>query len=131
MTEPLPDPWLTFESAGEILGFVWKYDREKGQGEKEGKGLCTPSLLRQVLEIRQTSDTPPTREFLEDTADELKAVGLNQAAAIVLEFAEKAASETDLCPFAANTANARSWHRSRKWHRHKQPNYTQRPDDRG
>jgi len=124
---PPPDPWLSFESAGEILGFLAKYDRQEQEKNIGEKTPCAPSLLRQVLEIHQASDPPPTREFLEDAAGELTAVGLNHAAAIVLEFVEQAPSQIDMCPYPADTANARSWHRSQQWHRRKWPNYTERP----
>jgi hypothetical protein len=97
-----------FETAAEIMAFVFHKTGEDG--------------LRQCL-----SKGKSHREFLEDTAYELEAVGLPKAAAIVAEFAAISPSEADGCPHEEGTANYKSWHCSLQWHRRKQPNYTERP----
>ena len=106
------DPFSQFETAGEILGFVFRQ--------------CTEAGLRQLFTLDEAKQFP--RELLEDAAAELAQAGMLKASAIVADAAKDAPIRVESCPYQENTANARSWHRSQEWHRHKQTNYTQRPD---
>ncbi|MGB8827036.1 MAG: hypothetical protein WCD25_27220 [Pseudolabrys sp.] len=106
------DPFSQLETAGEILGFVFRQ--------------CTEAGLRQLFTLDEAKQFP--RELLEDAAAELAQAGMLKASAIVADAAKDAPIRVESCPYQENTANARSWHRSQEWHRHKQTNYTQRPD---
>jgi hypothetical protein len=105
------DPFSQFETAGEILGFVFRQ--------------CTEAGLRQLFTFDEAKQFP--RELLEDAAAELAQAGMLKASTIVADAAKEAPIRVEKCPYQENTTNARSWHRSQEWHRRKQPNYTERP----
>jgi hypothetical protein len=105
------DPFSQFETAGEILGFVYRQ--------------CSPDGLRQLFTFDEARQFH--REFLEDAAAELAQAGMLNASAIVAAAAKDALVLVQECPYEEGTANARSWHRSQRWHRRKWPNYTERP----
>jgi hypothetical protein len=95
------DPFGEFESAAEIAGFVYKKFGAAG--------------LRQCLSMTtEGSTTVLTAEFLERAANELAEVGLAKAAAVVAEIADTMPSELDLCPYAPDSANGRSWLANRR-----------------
>jgi hypothetical protein len=74
-----------FDSTAGILAYI--YSKEGAEG------------LRQLLEM-----APSDRESLERDAEELKAVGLPEVTAIVLEFAEAIRSRADeVCPHFGTT----------------------------
>ena len=95
-----PDLFADFESAGEICAFV--FHKSGADGLRECLGMTT-----------EGSTVTLTREFLEDAAGELEAVGLNKAADIVAEIAATKPSEIDLNPYDPDSANGRSWLASR------------------
>jgi hypothetical protein len=106
------DPFSQFETAGEILGFVYRQ--------------CTEAGLRQLFTFDEAKQFP--RELLEDAAAELAQAGMLKASAIVADAAKDGPIRVEkCCPYEEGSANARSWHRSQEWHRHKQPNYAERP----
>ena len=107
----MSDPFSQFETAGEILGFVYRQ--------------CSPDGLRQLFTFDEAKRFH--REFLEDAAAELAQAGMLKASAIVASAAKDAPPKQERCPYPDGTPNALSWHRSQKWHRRKQPNYTERP----
>ena len=106
------DPFSQFETAGEILGFVFRQ--------------CTEAGLRQLFTFDEAKQFP--RELLEDAAAELARAGMLKASTIVADAAKDAPIRVATCPYTEGTANARSWHRSQEWRRHRLPNYTERPD---
>jgi hypothetical protein len=111
-TEPdMSDPFSQFETAGEILGFVYRHYTEDG--------------LRELFTFDQAKQFH--REFLEDAAAELAQAGMRKASAIVASAAKDAPPRVEVCPYEEGSANAVSWHRSQKWHRRRHPNYTERP----
>jgi hypothetical protein len=91
-----PDPFEGFESADEVVAFIHRKFGDEGvrQCFKEGHFY---------------------REFLEGVVLDLRAVGLNKAAAVVTEIAANSPSEVEECPYREGTANYVSWHRSLKW----------------
>ena len=106
------DPFSQFETAGEILGFVFRQ--------------CTEAGLRQLFTFDEAKQFH--RELLEDAAAELAQAGMFRASAIVASAAKDAPPQAEECPYEdEGSANARSWHRSQEWHRHRHPNYTERP----
>jgi hypothetical protein len=105
------DPFSQFETAREILGFVFRQ--------------CTEAGLRQLFTLDEAKQFP--RELLEDAAAELAQAGMLKASAIVASAAKDAPIRVETCAYQENTANARSWHRSQERHRHREPNYAQRP----
>jgi hypothetical protein len=85
------NPFEDFDSTAQILGFI--YDQSGADGLNE--------LLATV---------EATRESLQRHAEDLLEVGLKDVAAIVLEHADNAPSEADLCPYDPDhTANHNSW----------------------
>jgi hypothetical protein len=107
----ISDPFSRFETAGEILGFVYRH--------------CTADGLRQLFALDQAKQFH--RQFLEEAALELAQAGMLKASAIVASAAKDAPSREEKCPYEEGSANARSWHRHQEWHRRKHPNYTERP----
>ena len=105
------DPFSQFETAGEMLGFVFRQ--------------CTEAGLRQLFTFDEAKQFP--RELLEDAAAELAQAGMLRASAIVASAAEDAPYLVETCPYEAGSANARSWHQRQERHRHREPNYAQRP----
>ena len=110
-TETDSDPFSQFETAGEILGFVYRQ--------------CTADDLRQLFTFDEAKQFH--REFLEDAAAELAQAGMLKASAIVASAAKDAPSQVEVCPYQEGSANARSWHCRQEWRRCSQPNYTERP----
>ena len=90
-----PNEFDAFETFGGLTAFIFhKYGADG---------------LRQVFAVDTESENTFTREFLEDTANELAALDLNKAAAIVADVAATKPSMLDLCPYDTDTADGRSW----------------------
>jgi hypothetical protein len=89
----ISDPFSQFETAGEILGFVYRQ--------------CTPAGLRELFTLDQAKQFH--REFLEDAAAELAQAGMFKASAIVASAAKDAPIRVEKCPYEEGSANARSW----------------------
>jgi hypothetical protein len=88
----MPDPFDAFETTAELAAFVHRKFGEEG--------------LRQCLAMLDD----PHREFLQEDADELAAVGLSKAAAILAEVAAKSLPEAERCPYEEGSTNAKAWH---------------------
>ena len=89
----ISDPFSHFETAGEILGFVYRQ--------------CTADGLRQLFTFDETKQLD--REFLEDAAAELAQAGMLKASAIVASAAEDAPLRVEVCPYAEGSTNHRAW----------------------
>ena len=87
------DPFSQFETAGEIMGFVFR--------------LCTPDGLRQLFTFDEAKQFH--RELLEDAAAELAQAGMLTASAIVTSAAKNAPLWVETCPYEEGGANHRAW----------------------
>ena len=86
-------PFSQFETAGEILGFVYRQ--------------CTEAGLRQLFTFDETKQFH--REFLEDAAAELAQAGMLKASAIVTSAAKNVPIRVEVCPYEEGSTNHKAW----------------------
>ena len=89
----ISDPFSQFETAGEILGFVYRQ--------------CTEAGLRQLFTFDEAKQFH--REFLEDAAAELAQAGMLKASAIVTSAAKNAPIRVEVCPYEEGSTNHKAW----------------------
>jgi hypothetical protein len=89
----ISDPFSQFETAGEILEFVFRQ--------------CTADGLRQLFTFDETKQFH--REFLEDAAAELAQAGMLSASAIVTSAAKGAPIQVEVCPYEEGSTNHKAW----------------------
>ncbi|MGC1611666.1 MAG: hypothetical protein WA801_19005 [Pseudolabrys sp.] len=83
----ISDPFSQLETAGEILGFVFRQ--------------CTEAGLRQLFSLDEAKQFP--RELLEDAAAEVAQAGMLKASAIVADAAKDAPIRVESCPLSGRT----------------------------
>jgi hypothetical protein len=89
----ISDPFSQLETAGEILGFVFRQ--------------CTAVGLRQLFTFDEAKQFH--RAFLEDAAAELAQAGMLKASAIVTSAAKNAPLRVEECPYQEGTINHEAW----------------------
>lgn len=87
------DPFSQFETAGEILGFVFRQ--------------CTEAGLRELFSFDQAKQFH--REFLEVAAVELAQPGMLKASGIVAAAAKNAPIRVEECPYEEGSTNHKAW----------------------
>ena len=89
----ISDPFSHFETAGEILGFVYRQ--------------CTETGLRQLFTFDEAKQFH--RELLEDAAAELAQAGMLTASTIVTSAAKDAPYWVEKCPYEEGSTNHKAW----------------------
>lgn len=87
------DLFSQFETAGEILGFVYRQ--------------CTETGLRQLFTFDEAKQFH--RELLSDAAAELAQAGMLKASAIVTSAAKNAPIRVEVCPYEEGSTNHKAW----------------------